>query len=124
MTTKAQGIYSPAGSYYVTLVSESGENVQIGTITDVATATITTVDSVSSASTTLKASNADRKALYITNTDANALYVKFGATASSSSFTVTIPSNGYYEMPQPIYTGVVDGIWAANGSGIAAITEL
>ena len=45
------------------------------------------------------------------------LYLKFGATASSSSYTVQIAAGGYYEFPRPVYTGQVDGIWAsANGN--------
>jgi hypothetical protein len=45
------------------------------------------------------------------------LYLKFGATASASSYTVQIAAGGYYEFPQPLYLGNVDGIWAsANGN--------
>lgn len=87
------------------------------------TATVTAVNS-SATSVTLLAANTARLVATIHNTDANALYVKFGATASTTSFTVKIASDGYYEFPKPIYQGVVDGIWAGDGSGIAAITEL
>jgi hypothetical protein len=45
------------------------------------------------------------------------LYLKFGATASSSSYTVQIAAGGYFEFPVPVYAGEVDGIWAsANGN--------
>lgn len=45
------------------------------------------------------------------------LYLKFGATASTSSYTVQIAAGGYYEFPQPVYGGQADGIWAsANGN--------
>jgi hypothetical protein len=45
------------------------------------------------------------------------LYLKYGATASTTSYTVQVQPGGYYEFPQPLYTGQVDGIWAsANGS--------
>ena len=52
------------------------------------------------------------------------LFVKFGVTASTSSFTVKIAPGGYYEMPTtPTYQGQIDGIWdAANGN--ARVTEL
>lgn len=44
------------------------------------------------------------------------LYLKFGATASTSSFTVKLAPGAYYEFPQPFYVGQVDGIWdSANG---------
>jgi len=53
----------------------------------------------------------------IFNDSTQVLYVKYGATASASSYTVQIAAGGYYEFPRPIYAGQVDGIWAsANGS--------
>lgn len=51
------------------------------------------------------------------NDSTQVLYLKFGATASASSYTVQIAAGGYYEFPRPIYAGQVDGIWAsANGN--------
>jgi hypothetical protein len=51
------------------------------------------------------------------NDSTQVLYLKFGATASTTSYTVQIPAGGYYEFPHPIYAGQVTGIWAsANGS--------
>jgi len=45
------------------------------------------------------------------------LYVKFGATASATSYTVQVPAGGFFEFPAPVYGGRVDGIWAsANGN--------
>ena len=45
------------------------------------------------------------------NDSTQVLYLKFGATASASSYTVQIAAGGYYEFPQPI-------IWArSTGSG-------
>ncbi len=53
----------------------------------------------------------------IFNDSTAVLYVKFGATASSSSYTVQIAAGGYFEFPVPVYAGEVDGIWAsANGN--------
>lgn len=89
-------------------------------------ATITS-SSVSTTSQTLLAANALRKGLLISNMAATAvLFVKFGATAvSATSHTVRIPAYGYYEMPLPIYTGIVDGIWdVTTGGGSALVTEL
>jgi hypothetical protein len=48
--------------------------------------------------------------------------VKFGATATSSSYTVKMASDSYYEFPEPVYTGIVDGIWA-SANGAARCTE-
>lgn len=45
------------------------------------------------------------------------LYLKFGVTASLTSYTVQVPGGGYFEFPLPTYGGQVDGLWAsANGS--------
>lgn len=88
-------------------------------------ASSSTLSNVSSSASnvTLQASNASRIGLLIFNDSTQAVLVKFGATASATSYTVKIAAGGYYEMPQPIYTGIVDGIWAsANGS--ARMTEL
>lgn len=59
--------------------------------------------------------NINSRAVY--NDSTAVLYLKFGATASTTSYTVQIAANGYYEFPQPVYAGQVDGIWAsANGA--------
>lgn len=74
-------------------------------------------------SVTILASNANRKGATVTNTDANALYLDLsGGTASSTSFSVAIAANGYYEVPFG-YTGLITGIWAADGAGQALVTE-
>lgn len=85
-----------------------------------------TLSSLASAATTaqLLAANTSRKGVLIHNTDANALKIKYGTTASASSYSVNIPSNGYWEMPQPIYAGRIDAIWDADGAGSAFVTEL
>jgi hypothetical protein len=86
------------------------------------TATLSNV-AASAASVSLLAANTSRKGVIIVNDGNKTLYVKYGATASLTSFTVLMPSNSYWEMPWPIFTGALDGIWnTANGS--ARITEL
>jgi hypothetical protein len=53
----------------------------------------------------------------IYNDSTSVLYVKFGTTASTTSYTVQIAAGGYFEFPIPVYGGEVDGIWAvANGN--------
>lgn len=80
------------------------------------TATLTNVAS-SASSVNLFAAAGVAQARTIFNDSTQVLYVKFGATASTSSYTVQIPGGGYYEFPQPLYGGQVDGIWAsANGN--------
>jgi hypothetical protein len=50
------------------------------------------------------------------------LYVKFGATASTTSYTVQMAAGAYYEFPRPTYSGAVEGIWA-SATGSARVTE-
>jgi hypothetical protein len=70
----------------------------------------------------LLVANAARLGATIYNDGTANLFVKLGTTASTTSFTVRVLSQGYYEVPFG-YTGAIDGIWSvANGS--ARITEL
>lgn len=78
----------------------------------------------SASSAQLLAANANRRGLLLTNTDANAVYVYYGTTASATKFTVKIPTDGYWEMPKPIYTGRIDVIWVADGAGALIGSEL
>lgn len=73
---------------------------------------------------TLQAANANRVGWSCFNDSTSDLYVKFGATASATSFTVKVLAGQYYEMPKPVYTGIIDGIWTADASGAARLTEL
>jgi hypothetical protein len=92
-------------------------------------ATTPTVSSVaaSASSVTVLAANANRKGAIITNDSSAILYLKFGATASTSSYTVTVAGSGSapfsnYEVPFG-YIGVIDGIWA-SATGNARVTEI
>lgn len=85
------------------------------------TSNITSVTS-SASNVTLLASNPNRKGASIFNDSSQVLYVKFGTTASSTSFTVRLTNNDYYEIPFG-YVGQVDGIWA-SANGAARVTEL
>ena len=89
--------------------------------TRAATGTTTSVAS-SATNVTLLASNANRLGATIFNDSTQNLFVKFGATASSSSFAVKMTPGTYYEVPFN-YTGIIDGIWA-SANGNARITEL
>lgn len=87
--------------------------------------TVSTLSNVASSITSvqLAAANAGRLGFHLHNDSTAVLYLKFGTTASLTSFTVKISSQTYYEMPFPIYQGRIDGIWdVANGS--ARLTEL
>lgn len=86
------------------------------------TATLSNVAS-SASSTSLLSASTSRKGVIVHNDSTQILYVKYGATASTSSYTYKVPSDATWEMPQPIYTGAIDGIWA-SANGNARITEL
>ena len=70
------------------------------------TASVSTV-SASSTSQTLLNSNVNRIGAMITNDSQYTLYVKFGAVASTTSYTVRLTSNAYYEVPFG-YSGSID----------------
>lgn len=106
----------------ITIVVDEDGTASPGTQV-VSTASVTTLAS-SATSAQLLAANADRLGLILTNTDANTARVKYGTTASASSFTVALPTGAYWEMPDPVYTGRIDVIWDADGSGSLIATEL
>lgn len=86
-------------------------------------ATLTNVDDTTTATTLLPA-NASRLGVIVENDSTADLYLKYGAGASATSRTVKIAAGGYWEMPTPIYTGLISGVWATDGTGAARITEL
>lgn len=90
-----------------------------------ATATLSNVAS-SATSVTLLAANASRIGAQITNDSSALLYIKFGTTASTTSYTVVLAGAAsapfsYYEVPAG-FTGRIDGIWA-SAVGNARCTE-
>lgn len=86
------------------------------------TGAVTSVESTT-VSGTILAANAARHGAVIFNTDANALYLLLAAgTASSTNLSVSVASNSSYEVPFG-YTGIIVGVWAADGAGAAKVTE-
>ena len=73
-------------------------------------------------STTLFAANPAAVGRTVYNDGGGNIYVKFGTGASSSSFTVRVSDNGYYELPQPLYKGIVTAS-AASGTRTTRVTE-
>lgn len=84
------------------------------------TATVTSVNSSATSVPLFAASDANGRTVY--NDSSSVLYLKYGATASATDYTVQIASQGYYEFPQPVYCGEVDGIWA-SANGAARVTS-
>jgi hypothetical protein len=62
-------------------------------------------------------------AVFFNDSDTRALYLKYGASASTSDYTVKLRPQGYFEMPVPVETGIITGIWDAGSGGAVLITE-
>ena len=85
-------------------------------------ATLTNL-AASTDSQTLLAANADRKFMAIHNDSTATLYLKFGNTASNTSYTYSILGGDTYESPPGlVYTGRIDGSWS-HANGTARVTE-
>jgi hypothetical protein len=105
------------------LWTTSAIDTTTGAFSAVSSATLSNV-AASASNVTLLAANSSRKRIVIHNDSTSKLRIKFGATASSTSFTVAL--NGYetYESPNfNVYVGIIDGIWD-SATGSARITEL
>lgn len=77
----------------------------------------------SASNVTVLAANSNRRAATFYNDSTAALYLKFGATASTTSFTIKMAGGSYFEIPQPCYSGIVDGIWD-SATGAVRVTEI
>ena len=77
----------------------------------------------SGTSAQLIAANTSRKGLVVHNDSSAICYMKFGTTASSTSYTYALQPGAMFEMAHPLYTGRVDVI-LATGSGNAMVTEI
>lgn len=80
----------------------------------------------SASSVTLLAANTARIGAQISNDSSSVIYIKFGTTASTTSYTVSLAGAAsapfsYYEVPAG-YVGRIDAIWASS-TGNARITE-
>ena len=86
-----------------------------------------TLSSVASVTTAggvqLLAANGYRKGVTIENSDANRLHIRFGSgTVSTTSYSASLAQNENLYLPG--FTGEIVGIWAADGSGSALVTEI
>ena len=79
----------------------------------------------SASAVTLLAANTNRKGALIYNESTAVLYLGLCpvASVSTTNYTLQIAAGGYYELPAPVYTGELSGVWAA-ANGSARITEL
>lgn len=85
-----------------------------------------TQSNVASANTAtpILAANANRRGAMIYNDDANALLLLLSATGTVSAalYSVSVAPNSAFTVPFG-YTGAISGIWTADGSGSARVTE-
>jgi carbon monoxide dehydrogenase subunit G len=118
-TTKVIGTVNVAASQTIATTNAGTFAVQQTTY---ATSSVTSVAG-SASSVQLLASTAGRRGAYFYNDSTAIAYVKLGTTASTSSFTVAMAANSFYELPYPCYTGRIDCIWA-SAAGNMRITEI
>ena len=83
--------------------------------------TTTTVNK-SNSSVTLLVTNHLRRAAFLYNDSNKSLYLKFGPNGSSTDYTVKIPPNTYFPVPD-FWFGELSGAWDSGGSGKAYVTE-
>jgi hypothetical protein len=105
-----------------TLKTSSDGTLQVSSSTTKSSTSSLSNVSASSTNVTLLASNSNRLGATVYNDSNQSLYLKLGATATSTSFTVKISAQGYYEVPAS-YTGQIDGLWS-SANGAARVTEL
>lgn len=93
--------------------------------TTTATASTSAVTNVTGAvaDTLVLAANAARLGATIYNNTNKRMYLKLGTGPSTTSFTLIIQRDGYYEVPFG-YVGVIRAVWDTGVSGDALVTEL
>jgi hypothetical protein len=127
--SEAVALFDPNTGSYANIVAgvlQTSATLTGGTISSsnvVATASISNVAS-SATSVTLLAANAARLGAVISNDSTANLFIKFGATASATSFTAKLlPDDVFVIDSLLLYKGVIDGIWS-SANGFARVTEL
>lgn len=88
------------------------------------TASFDSATAAFTASFNLATAEAQRRMLSVFNDSTVALYLKCGPSASSGDFTVKISSGQLYELPRPVWNGLVTAVFSATGTGRAQVTEL
>lgn len=79
--------------------------------------TIVTRINSSTSTVVLAPNNTLRKAMVLWNDSNSVARIKFGAGASTFDFTWKIGPQSGYELPEPVYVGIVTAVWeAANGA--------
>jgi hypothetical protein len=71
----------------------------------------------------LAAANGARRGLTVYNESNAVLYLALAPVATLTVYTIQVNPGAYYELPVPVYRGIVSGIWSA-ANGAALVTEL
>jgi hypothetical protein len=128
------GVAIPIGTRGLVIVGRDAGGVARFVLTDASgalqfsevrptTSTVTNV-AVGTVSTLLLAANpARRGAMFWNNVNQN-LYLKLGLAASTSSFTVRLAGQSFYEIQFPVYVGDITAIRSAGPVGAVLVTEL
>ena len=86
---------------------------------------VTTIFPASVVPAVILVANAARLGATVFNDSASRfLYLKLGAGVAVGSYTVRLGPRSYFEVPFPVYTGVIEGVWSAGAPGFATVTEL
>lgn len=91
--------------------------------TEVLTNAVVTRVNAATSSTNLLVALGNRSMALFWNDSSSTCYLKFGAGASTISFTWKLASNSGFELPSPIYGGLITAVWDA-AVGAMQITEL
>jgi hypothetical protein len=78
------------------------------------TATKLTGTITANAPTNIAPSNADRKQLTIYNKQDLTVYFGYANTVSAAEYSFKLSQDGYFELPNPIYTGNIYAFCASN----------
>lgn len=106
------------GDLRVTLVGSSGgadsiSNTMRSTALSTASVTVAGTTTVS----ILLAANQARKSATFTNPGPAVLLLDASTAPTTAAYMAQLAAGGgYYELPYPVYTGPIQGIWASSGS--------
>jgi hypothetical protein len=112
---------SPVGGVVSIQGVTSGTPLQI-TNQKTDTSTVSSVAG-STSTTTILASNTSRLGFTVYNASTKSMYLKLGSAASTSSYSVLLVKDAYWEDPFG-YTGIVTAVWDSGVSGNALVTEM
>lgn len=110
----------PLGAEYGLVVRVAGD--VLSTVPATATAALSSV-AASVVSVALLAVNPLRRQAIIVNESTSVLYIAFAPVASDTIYTYLVLPAATVELPQPIFTGTISGIWVSP-TGNARITDL